>query len=166
MSLPQVPLSLLFPFYFDLSPHLVLAGELHLKRCIGDLEERYAKVKLSVSKPIVMFKETITNDLCRVEGPFYLSLTAPICSHFTCDLPMLIRLALEDDQDAEKKEESELTEEDEDEFDMDGVPIKKPEKPSEVPSHPRFTVVSLFTSLCRSISRRCFQRLWALQRSL
>lgn len=38
---------------------LLTLGEVHLERCIKDLEETYAKVKLNVSKPIVPFKETI-----------------------------------------------------------------------------------------------------------
>lgn len=38
---------------------LLTLGEVHLERCIKDLEEAYAKIKLNVSKPIVPFKETI-----------------------------------------------------------------------------------------------------------
>ncbi|XP_021709805.1 elongation factor-like GTPase 1 [Aedes aegypti] len=38
---------------------LLTLGEVHLERCIKDLEETYAKIKLNVSKPIVPFKETI-----------------------------------------------------------------------------------------------------------
>lgn len=38
---------------------LETAGELHLERCIRDLEERFAKVEISVGKPIVPFRETI-----------------------------------------------------------------------------------------------------------
>lgn len=38
---------------------LLTLGEVHLERCIADLEERYAKIKLHVSKPIVPFRETI-----------------------------------------------------------------------------------------------------------
>ncbi|KAK8444523.1 hypothetical protein SEVIR_9G152700v4 [Setaria viridis] len=38
---------------------LAAAGEIHLERCIKDLEERFAKVKLVVSDPLVSFKETI-----------------------------------------------------------------------------------------------------------
>ena len=33
------------------------AGELHLERCLRDLKERFAKIPLSVSKPIVAFRE-------------------------------------------------------------------------------------------------------------
>ncbi|XP_053694767.1 elongation factor-like GTPase 1 [Sabethes cyaneus] len=39
---------------------LLTLGEVHLERCIKDLQECYAKVQLNVSKPIVPFKETIT----------------------------------------------------------------------------------------------------------
>ncbi|KZV68795.1 P-loop containing nucleoside triphosphate hydrolase protein [Peniophora sp. CONT] len=39
--------------------HVILtAGELHLERCLRDLRERFAKVEISASKPIVPFRET------------------------------------------------------------------------------------------------------------
>jgi ribosome assembly protein 1 len=38
---------------------LETAGELHLERCIRDLEERFAKVDITVGKPIVPFRETV-----------------------------------------------------------------------------------------------------------
>jgi ribosome assembly protein 1 len=38
---------------------LLTLGEVHLERCIKDLEETYAKIELNVSKPIVPFRETI-----------------------------------------------------------------------------------------------------------
>lgn len=38
---------------------LVTVGEVHLERCISDLEETFAKIKLNVSEPIVSFRETI-----------------------------------------------------------------------------------------------------------
>ncbi|KAG9440362.1 hypothetical protein H6P81_020527 [Aristolochia fimbriata] len=38
---------------------LAAAGEVHLERCIKDLKERFAKVKLEVSPPLVSYKETI-----------------------------------------------------------------------------------------------------------
>ncbi|KAK3149831.1 hypothetical protein QOZ80_3AG0223570 [Eleusine coracana subsp. coracana] len=41
---------------------LAAAGEIHLERCIKDLEERFAKVKLMVSAPLVSFKETIEGE--------------------------------------------------------------------------------------------------------
>ncbi|KAJ6635621.1 Elongation factor-like GTPase 1 [Pseudolycoriella hygida] len=41
---------------------LLTLGEVHLERCIADLEQRYAKVKLNVSPPIVPFRETIVPD--------------------------------------------------------------------------------------------------------
>ncbi|XP_055844530.1 elongation factor-like GTPase 1 [Episyrphus balteatus] len=34
-------------------------GEVHVEKCVRDLEDNYAKVKLNVSKPIVSFRETI-----------------------------------------------------------------------------------------------------------
>lgn len=39
---------------------LVTAGEVHLQRCLDDLKERFAKIEISVSKPIIPFRETIT----------------------------------------------------------------------------------------------------------
>lgn len=38
---------------------LVTAGEVHLQRCLDDLKERYAKVSINASEPIVPFRETI-----------------------------------------------------------------------------------------------------------
>ncbi|XP_021715630.1 elongation factor-like GTPase 1 isoform X1 [Chenopodium quinoa] len=43
---------------------LAAAGEVHLERCIKDLKERFAKVSLEVSPPLVSYKETIEG-----EGP-------------------------------------------------------------------------------------------------
>ncbi|BFZ64319.1 Cytoplasmic GTPase/eEF2-like protein (ribosomal bioproteinsis) [Saitoella coloradoensis] len=44
----------------DTGEHVILtAGELHLERCLKDLRERFAKVEIYSSKPIVPFKETI-----------------------------------------------------------------------------------------------------------
>eukprot|EP00124_Ichthyophonus_hoferi_P002648 Ihof_evm8s189 gene=Ihof_evmTU8s189 len=37
------------------------AGEVHLERCIKDLEERYAKIKCKRSAPIVPFRETVVH---------------------------------------------------------------------------------------------------------
>jgi len=39
---------------------LSAAGEVHLERCINDLRERFARVPIRVSKPLVNFKEGIT----------------------------------------------------------------------------------------------------------
>lgn len=41
---------------------LCVLGEVHLEKCIRDLTESYAKIKLNVSKPIVQFRETIVSD--------------------------------------------------------------------------------------------------------
>ncbi|XP_055352088.1 elongation factor-like GTPase 1 [Paramacrobiotus metropolitanus] len=38
---------------------LITAGEVHLQRCIRDLQETYAKVDINVSPPIVPFRETV-----------------------------------------------------------------------------------------------------------
>uniref|UniRef100_A0A670Y7G2 Elongation factor-like 1 n=1 Tax=Pseudonaja textilis TaxID=8673 RepID=A0A670Y7G2_PSETE len=39
---------------------LITAGEVHLQRCLDDLKERFARIEISVSKPIIPFRETIT----------------------------------------------------------------------------------------------------------
>ncbi|XP_020273309.1 elongation factor-like GTPase 1 isoform X1 [Asparagus officinalis] len=41
---------------------LAAAGEVHLERCIKDLKERFAKVSLEVSPPLVSYKETIEGE--------------------------------------------------------------------------------------------------------
>jgi ribosome assembly protein 1 len=41
---------------------LAAAGEVHLERCIKDLKERFAKVNIEVSPPLVSYKETIESD--------------------------------------------------------------------------------------------------------
>uniref|UniRef100_A0A3Q2PQS7 Elongation factor-like 1 n=1 Tax=Fundulus heteroclitus TaxID=8078 RepID=A0A3Q2PQS7_FUNHE len=38
---------------------LVTAGEVHLQRCLDDLRERFANIQISVSKPIIPFRETV-----------------------------------------------------------------------------------------------------------
>ncbi|XP_061193189.1 elongation factor-like GTPase 1 [Saccostrea echinata] len=38
---------------------IITAGEVHLQRCVDDLRERYAKIDINVSSPIVPFRETI-----------------------------------------------------------------------------------------------------------
>ncbi|XP_072324850.1 elongation factor-like GTPase 1 isoform X2 [Scyliorhinus torazame] len=38
---------------------LITVGEVHLQRCLDDLRERFAKVEISSSEPIVPFRETI-----------------------------------------------------------------------------------------------------------
>ena len=40
---------------------LVTSGEVHLERCLKDLEENLAKVKINISAPIVNFKEGLSN---------------------------------------------------------------------------------------------------------
>lgn len=41
---------------------LAAAGEVHLERCIKDLKERFAKVRLEVSPPLVSYRETIEGE--------------------------------------------------------------------------------------------------------
>lgn len=42
---------------------LAAAGEVHLERCIKDLKDRFAKVSLEVSPPLVSYKETIEGEV-------------------------------------------------------------------------------------------------------
>ncbi|KAJ8080788.1 Cytoplasmic GTPase/eEF2-like protein (ribosomal biogenesis) [Marasmius tenuissimus] len=42
---------------------IVTAGELHLERCLKDLRERFARIDIHVSKPIVPFRETAVKGL-------------------------------------------------------------------------------------------------------
>ncbi|KAL3630208.1 hypothetical protein CASFOL_023192 [Castilleja foliolosa] len=42
---------------------LAAAGEVHLERCVKDLQERFAKVSLEVSAPLVSYKETIEGEM-------------------------------------------------------------------------------------------------------
>ncbi|XP_068693562.1 elongation factor-like GTPase 1 isoform X1 [Montipora foliosa] len=47
-------------FVQETGEHVIVgAGEVHLQRCIDDLEQRFAGIKLNVSAPIVPFRETI-----------------------------------------------------------------------------------------------------------
>uniref|UniRef100_A0A0E0NG55 Elongation factor-like 1 n=1 Tax=Oryza rufipogon TaxID=4529 RepID=A0A0E0NG55_ORYRU len=41
---------------------LAAAGEIHLEHCIKNLQERFARVQLEVSKPLVSFKDTIQGE--------------------------------------------------------------------------------------------------------
>ncbi|KAL2330541.1 hypothetical protein Fmac_018122 [Flemingia macrophylla] len=45
---------------------LAVAGEVHLERCVKDLKERFAKVSLEVSPPLVSYKECIEVDVSNV----------------------------------------------------------------------------------------------------
>ncbi|XP_076012451.1 elongation factor-like GTPase 1 [Genypterus blacodes] len=38
---------------------LVTAGEVHLQRCLDDLRDRFARIEISASKPIIPFRETV-----------------------------------------------------------------------------------------------------------
>ncbi|KAI9082213.1 hypothetical protein K1719_035636 [Acacia pycnantha] len=42
---------------------LAAAGEVHLERCVKDLKERFSKVSLQVSPPLVSYKETIEGEV-------------------------------------------------------------------------------------------------------
>ena len=38
-----------------------LAGEVHLETCIQDLRDRFARVELTVSPPLVAFRESVAD---------------------------------------------------------------------------------------------------------
>lgn len=50
---------------------IAAAGEVHLERCIKDLRERFARIELSVSLPLVAFRETadVDGEMTEVEKP-------------------------------------------------------------------------------------------------
>lgn len=43
---------------------LAAAGELHLEQCLKDLRERFTKIEIEVSPPMVPFRETVTSSDC------------------------------------------------------------------------------------------------------
>jgi ribosome assembly protein 1 len=47
---------------------IAAAGEVHLERCIKDLRERFARVELVVSPPLVAFRETVDAEGGTVDG--------------------------------------------------------------------------------------------------
>lgn len=53
----------------DTGEHMIIAsGELHLERCVRDLQDRFCKgVKFTVSKPIISFRETIVEQAGKVD---------------------------------------------------------------------------------------------------
>ena len=65
---------------------LSTAGEVHLQRCIDDLQDTFAKIKLNVSAPIVPFRETVIpmpkvdtlNEIISSENVVKLPLTNPL----------------------------------------------------------------------------------------
>lgn len=65
---------------------LSTAGEVHLQRCLDDLQDTFSKVKLNVSAPIVPFRETVIpppqvdtlNEAISSENAVRLSMTKPL----------------------------------------------------------------------------------------
>ncbi|EGG07898.1 uncharacterized protein MELLADRAFT_35253, partial [Melampsora larici-populina 98AG31] len=56
----------------DTGEHVILtSGEVHLERCLSDLRERFAKIKIHASKPIVPFRETAirTTEMVPLKNP-------------------------------------------------------------------------------------------------
>jgi len=49
---------------------IVTAGELHLERCLKDLREKYAKINIHSSDPIVPYRETLSNQPAINNNPF------------------------------------------------------------------------------------------------
>ncbi|ORX86638.1 P-loop containing nucleoside triphosphate hydrolase protein [Basidiobolus meristosporus CBS 931.73] len=58
---------------------LLTAGELHLERCLTDLKERFAKIEIQVSSPIVPFRETavVPTDAPRNDQRGVISMSTP-----------------------------------------------------------------------------------------
>lgn len=72
---------------------LSTAGEVHLQRCVDDLQDTFSKVKLNVSAPIVPFRETI------VPPPKVDTLNEAISSENAVRLPMTNPLLKEADEE-------------------------------------------------------------------
>jgi hypothetical protein len=51
------------PLWCSISPWsgAVATGEVHLETCIKDLRERFARVELTVSPPLVAFRESVAD---------------------------------------------------------------------------------------------------------
>ncbi|KAF9013346.1 P-loop containing nucleoside triphosphate hydrolase protein [Cyathus striatus] len=133
--------------------HVILtAGELHLERCLKDLRERFAKVEIQASKPIVPFRETAIKapDMAPTKTPnvprgtirgtssqniltFTIRaapLPAPILKFLQHNI--LILKKLEHDRKVEQTGKEIPEEEDEDTIDVYGDIIQKPTvKPEE-----------------------------------
>eukprot|EP01128_Nolandella_sp_AFSM9_P008144 TRINITY_DN469_c1_g1_i1.p1 TRINITY_DN469_c1_g1~~TRINITY_DN469_c1_g1_i1.p1 ORF type:complete len:496 (-),score=122.85 TRINITY_DN469_c1_g1_i1:121-1407(-) len=58
--------------YIQPTGEMIIAamGEMHLARCLAELENNYAKVSIAVSEPIVSYQETIVDSLARLEMEF------------------------------------------------------------------------------------------------
>ncbi|KAI0916977.1 hypothetical protein AcW1_007709 [Taiwanofungus camphoratus] len=134
--------------------HVILtAGELHLERCLKDLRERFAKIELNASKPIVPFRETAVKGIDMAppktanakRGTMYGSVSQLIkfairasplpkaLSEFLQDnLATLKRMgAVQSTSDRSTRSDMDGLEEDE-EFDVQGEIIRKPSvKPDE-----------------------------------
>lgn len=72
---------------------LSTAGEVHLQRCLDDLQDTFSKVKLNVSAPIVPFRETI------IPPPQVDTLNEAISSENAVRLPMTKPLLKETDEE-------------------------------------------------------------------
>lgn len=72
---------------------LSTAGEVHLQRCLDDLQDTFSKVKLNVSAPIVPFRETI------IPPPKVDTLNEAISSENAVKLPMTNPLLKDGDEE-------------------------------------------------------------------
>ncbi|KAI0667587.1 translation elongation factor 2 [Trametes maxima] len=129
--------------------HVILtAGELHGERCIRDLKERFAKIEIHASKPIVPFRETAVKgiDMAPPKTPnskrgtvhsasahdlvkftIRASPLHPVIFEFLVDNLAILRRMQQERKagEAEGKNEDDEGADDED-FDMQGEYIKKP----------------------------------------
>ena len=61
-----------------LTLHYAIAGEVHLETCIKDLRERFARIELQVSPPLVAFRESV---FCPAEAPDLAADPAKVINH-------------------------------------------------------------------------------------
>ncbi|KAI0372238.1 translation elongation factor 2 [Pilatotrama ljubarskyi] len=131
--------------------HVILtAGELHGERCIRDLKERFAKIEIHASKPIVPFRETAVKgvDMAAPKTPnarrgtihgaaahdlvkFTIRAVPlhPVIREFLVDnLAILRRMQQERKagEDASKTDEDDRAAEEDENYDVHGDYIKKP----------------------------------------
>ncbi|KAF9816904.1 hypothetical protein IEO21_03778 [Rhodonia placenta] len=125
--------------------HVILtAGELHLERCLKDLRERFAKIEINASKPIVPFRETAVKGVDMTppktpgakRGTIYGTIHSNLVSFTVRAAPLpkklldflqdnLATLKRMDSEQGSNMQENHFVEED-DEYDVQGEIVKKP----------------------------------------
>ena len=104
----------------DTGEHVIAAaGEVHLERCVADLRERFAKVPIRVSPPIISFRETVTSvataSSTTANGRLTISCTVKPMSNFIIrvvdDSADQLKVLLEGKMDEEGEENKKLARE-------------------------------------------------------